>query len=44
MNLNCTFLDAAEIRIGNRVLIGPDVKIYTTFHLDNCLERFQKSL
>ena len=43
VNLNCTFLDAAEIRIGNRVLIGPDVKIYTTFHPDSCSERFQTS-
>ncbi len=32
INLNCTFLDAAAITIGDRVLIGPDTKIYTTLH------------
>ena len=43
ININCTFLDAAEIRIGSRVLIGPDVKIYTTFHPNSSVERFQIS-
>lgn len=43
INLNCTFLDAAEIHIGNRVLIGPDVKIYTTFHTTDAAERFVRS-
>lgn len=43
INLNCTFLDAADIFIRNRVLIGPDVKIYTTFHPLSCTERFVMS-
>ncbi len=40
ININCTFLDASEIKIGNRVLIGPDTKIYTTFHPKSSAERF----
>ena len=40
INFNCTFLDAADIFIGSRVLIGPDVKIYTTFHPTHTAERF----
>lgn len=43
INLNCTFLDAAEIKIGSRVLIGPDVKIYTTFHPNRSADRFRES-
>jgi maltose O-acetyltransferase len=43
INLNCTFLDAADIHIGSQVLIGPDVKIYTTFHPTPCAERFAAS-
>lgn len=31
-NFNCTFLDVAEIRIGNDVLFGPNVAIYTAGH------------
>ena len=43
INLNCIFLDAADIFIGNRVLIGPDVKIYTTFHPTHIANRFISS-
>ena len=43
INLNCTFLDAADIFIGSRVLIGPDVKIYTTFHPTHTANRFTSS-
>ncbi len=43
ININCTFLDAADIKIGNRVLIGPDVKLYTTFHPLHTDERFRTS-
>ena len=38
-NHNCVFLDAAEIRIGNRVLLGPNVHLYTTTHPLNAEER-----
>lgn len=31
-NFNCTLLDVAEIRIGHRTLIGPNVQIYTPTH------------
>lgn len=32
INQNCTFLDLGGIKIGNRVLIAPDVKIYSVTH------------
>ncbi|MDO5844977.1 MAG: sugar O-acetyltransferase [Methanocorpusculum sp.] len=32
INMNCTFLDSNKIIIGDRVLIAPDVKIYTAGH------------
>ena len=31
-NHNCVILDAAEVRIGARVMLGPNVHIYTTSH------------
>lgn len=31
-NHNCIFLDVCEIRIGRRVLIGPNVQLYTATH------------
>lgn len=40
INLNCTFLDTGRITIGKRVLIGPDVKIYTANHPLYGPERF----
>lgn len=38
INLNCTFLDAADIFIGSRVLIGPDVKIYLLLGKEDRME------
>lgn len=32
INLNCTFVDDKEIRIGSRVLIASNVQIYTASH------------
>lgn len=32
INMNCVFLDSAEIRIGEDGLIGPNVQLYTVFH------------
>lgn len=40
VNMNCTFLDTGEIRIGKNTLIGPDVKIYTATHALDINERF----
>ena len=31
-NHNCVILDAAEVRIGNRVMFGPNVQVYATTH------------
>lgn len=40
VNLNCTFLDANVIHIGDNALIAPNVQIYTAFHPANARERF----
>ena len=40
VNLNCTFLDDNEIRIGDNALIAPNVQIYTAFHPTNAAHRF----
>lgn len=40
VNMNCTFLDDNEIRIGDRALIAPNVQIYTAFHPTNAADRF----
>lgn len=32
INYNCTILDVAKVKIGNNVLIGPNVSIYTAGH------------
>lgn len=40
INQNCTFLDLDRIEIGDRVLIAPDVKIYTATHPIQAKERF----
>ena len=32
INMNCTFVDNAEIRIGNRVLVASNVQLYTGSH------------
>ncbi len=38
-NHNCVILDCAEVRIGNRVMFGPNVQIYATTHPLDPLER-----
>jgi maltose O-acetyltransferase len=38
-NHHCVMLDAAEIRIGARVLLGPAVHLYTTTHPVNAAQR-----
>lgn len=40
INMNCTFLDTNKITIGERVLIAPDVKIYTAIHPLRANERY----
>lgn len=40
INQNCTLLDTGKIVIGERVLIAPDVKIYTATHPLNANERY----
>lgn len=40
VNMNCTFLDDNEIRIGDNALIAPNVQIYTAFHPTNAHDRF----
>ncbi len=32
MNFNCTILDVMEVKIGDNVLLGPNVHIYTATH------------
>lgn len=32
VNVLCTILDCAEVRIGDRVMLGPDVQLYTAAH------------
>lgn len=32
MNLGCTILDCAEVRIGDNVMLGPNVQIYAATH------------
>lgn len=32
INANCTFLDCAEITIGDRAMLGPNVQLYTANH------------
>lgn len=39
INMNCVFLDSAEIHIGEDVLIGPNVQLYTVFHPLKASER-----
>jgi maltose O-acetyltransferase len=31
-NFGCTFLDCNEIRIGNNVMFGPSIQLYTAYH------------
>ncbi len=39
VNMNCTFLDNGRITIGNKVMIAPDVRIYTATHSTHLAER-----
>ena len=39
LNFNCTILDVMKVSIGNNVLIGPSVQIYTAMHPTNWMER-----
>ena len=39
VNVNCVFLDSAEIRIGRNVLIGPGVQLLTVTHPLSASER-----
>lgn len=41
INAGCNFLDGGMITIGDRVLLAPDVKIYTGFHSLDARERWQ---
>jgi maltose O-acetyltransferase len=38
-NFNCVVLDVMEVRIGNNVLFGPAVQVYTATHPLNAAER-----
>jgi len=38
-NFNCTILDVMQVSIGNNVLFGPNVQIYTAMHPINWKER-----
>lgn len=38
-NSNCTILDCAKVTIGNNVLLGPNVSLYTPNHPVNAEER-----
>ncbi len=38
-NFNCVILDVAAVTIGNHVLFGPNVQIYTATHPLNAAER-----
>jgi maltose O-acetyltransferase len=39
VNVNCVFLDSAEIRIGKQVLVGPGVQLITVTHPLHANER-----
>jgi maltose O-acetyltransferase len=43
VNYNCVFLDCNRITIGDNILIGPAVQIYTATHPLDAQERFQPS-
>jgi len=43
INVNCTMLDGGEIKIGDDVLIGPNVQILTVNHPTNPSERLRKT-
>ncbi|MDX2282791.1 MAG: sugar O-acetyltransferase [Bacteroidia bacterium] len=39
MNFNCIILDCAEVRMGDWVMLGPNVQIYTAYHPLDAAER-----
>lgn len=41
LNVLCTILDCNQVRIGNHVMLGPGVQIYTAAHLLQAEERNQ---
>ena len=41
-NFNCTILDVCKVKIGNDVLFGPNVQIYTAMHPTDPKERLKK--
>jgi maltose O-acetyltransferase len=43
VNYNCVFLDCNRITIGDNILIGPAVQVYTATHSIDAQERFQPS-
>lgn len=43
LNVLCTFLDCAEVRIGDHVMVGPAVQLYTAAH-DLVAERRNRGL
>lgn len=44
VNMNCTFLDNGRINIGNKVMIAPDVKIFTATHSVRLSERMPERI
>ncbi|SHJ31137.1 maltose O-acetyltransferase [Clostridium cavendishii DSM 21758] len=44
INFNCTFLDCNKITVGENVLIGPNVQIYTASHPLRPMERINKDI
>ncbi len=44
VNMNCTFVDCNTITIGDRVLIGPNVQLYTATHPIELTERLFPSI
>jgi len=43
VNYNCVFLDSNRITIGDNILFGPGVQVYTATHPIDARERFQPS-
>ena len=41
MNFNCIILDCAEVHLGDNVLFGPNVQIYTAYHPLQASERLK---
>lgn len=41
MNFNCIILDCAEVRIGDNVMMGPNVQLYTATHPLQAAERIK---